>query len=367
MGNFFCQRGAEEGLPKLANNCVVVVEQNEEFLKFDFRSLSEEIFFQLISSSPNLTLEEEAGIRKGLMCLENRLYVFSFSISSFEDSRENYEIEEIKYIMDSLIKTLPRMEKLVTFNFMFSKSQTLLRFVGHEIMILNCAFSRYRSDSLRTYLKPVMDKNQISWENTIRDLGHGIRRKSYPVMRQGDSNLPTAGSLSTLLLETTKMELLVKSLPDIASSSKAITAAVKIIGGVVMLPYSLTAGWNILRGAVDATNIAISYSLSVVAKRVSDIFVEFDKLVIEVSYKVSRGGVTEAYIQSIKDTVLGWQRTLLRGKNGEELKSQRWEIYAAFVTMLTDLIFRLSPVTYLRNKFLIQVNHCFQFEVCSGK
>jgi len=334
--------------------------RRQDFTKNEVRSIRtdevvETFHRQVISSSFSVGIAGAIGTRKGLQTLEERINDFAHG--------QKYDQDEISRTIKAVKLLLPKMEELVSTSSKYSESYLCLYFLVYATMILNSAFGDGSSEVLTDQLISTLKTDRKDWMIKIRALEGPIQRKLALSIGKVDNKFGTPGSSSTLILETTKMELLIMSIPVEDTGSRAISILFKTIGAFVLLPLSAVSSLTMLKeGAIDAANMTLFYGQRAHAKAVSEIFIELDKLVLQASYKASTGELSEVYITNVRTKILELEKVYLKGKTEDEkgnqgLKSQRWEIYAAFATMLTDLILRLSPVTYLRNKFLKQVCH----------
>ena len=62
--------------------------------------------------------------------------------------------------------------------------------------------------------------------------------------------------------------------------------------------------------------------------------------------------ISVSSLQSLEKQVIELHDLLFVREDSVHSRLQRWEIYAAYCNMITELILHLSPLTYIRNLYL---------------
>ena len=270
------------------------------------------------------------------------------------------EVNEIERMIDAINRILKDMEELLTIPSKYVQSYVCFQLIGNIQYLFNDAsnesikylHSKCKDSTASTYN---IKKLQIEWLQDIRYLVRTLQRRNRNC------------SLSVLSLEATKVELLIHSIPDANAASRVIGGGLKILGGIINSFANRQFDMNIIRGVFDIAAVALSSTHRRLVKQVTDLLADMDRFATVVGIAIRNcNNISVSEIQCIEKQIVDLHNVLFVREDSVHSRLQRWEIYAAYCNMITELILHLSPLTYIRNLYL-KVSLCdvyhFQFSL----
>ena len=273
----------------------------------------------------------------------------SVSSSCEQTSCKNLlEVNEIEIMVDTISCIFSDMEELLTIPSKYVQSYVCFQLIGNIQYLFNDAsnetmkhlYSKYKDSNESTYN---IKKLQIRWLQEIRYLVRILQQRAH------NSNC----SLSALSLEATKVELLIHSIPDANAASRVIGGGLKIFGGIINSFANRQFEMNIIRGVFDVAAVALSSTHRRLVKQVTDLLADMDRFATAVGIAIRNcDDISVSSLQSLEKQVIELHDLLFVREDSVHSRLQRWEIYAAYCNMITELILHLSPLTYIRNLYL---------------
>ena len=320
--------------------------------------MEEEIdIISVAKSTKKLRSSRAAVVNEGLTGIKS-------AIISFKTQFHNYNEMELGNFPRAVDHFFVEISELMaTTEFNYAGTYGSLRIAVYTVHKLSDACHKSSGndgDLLKSIVKVrknAQRSSQSAWIKALRSLGGTVRHVSALSLRQGDS-VSLSCCFSALLLEVTKLELLLVSLPDPDARVKALRAGCEVLGGILTTALTLKLDWDVFKGISAAASLALSYYQRSMAKAVSDIFLRFENVAMEVCTGMfntndSNPPTVEWVKAKVKEVIDLEKEDYFTGPIG----SQRWEIYGAYALLRTEIIMCLSPVGNLR----LQVHNFFHF------
>lgn len=181
------------------------------------------------------------------------------------------------------------------------------------------------------------DEERSKWAKALSELRKEINTSA--VLKAS-----TSVSHSTLLLEVSKIELLVTSLPDAQEVAKLMSAGKSLVSGAMKLASFNPAGFkDILKGVVGAATVGVLKVQRAHATKLVEnfcAFIDHTQTLLgmfarhtaeftDTDVATHQGYVLDLYMERVHD---------VQGEGAQEPKPRRWEVQADFATFLTTVI-----------------------------
>ena len=260
-------------------------------------------------------------------------------------------------------------DAVVQFRDMFSVALSLLRTMNgvystiNNILVCGCKQNNGSADNYEE-----IKMKWSSWSSWSSNFSSKIG-KSVFLSNKSDtgSNTETTVSVSVLLLESSKLEVMSLAFPNPAMKGEAVRATVNVVVGAVSSVLKMSPDARLISGLLSSASLAIDDVRRRRAAFIVKIFIMFDSLVAfsyealkrPFSLKDANKMTTETFVasffvgkkenndsksqnsrvESIRDSIMSFQEDFVKDLHSS---MKRWEVLAAFAVMLTDIYLCVS-------------------------
>ena len=260
-------------------------------------------------------------------------------------------------------------DAVVQFRDMFSVALSLLRTMNGiystitYILVCGCKQNNGSADNYEE-----IKKKWSSWSSWSSNFSRKIGKSAFLSNKTDTgSSTETTVSVSVLLLESSKLEVMSLAFPNPAMKGEAVRATGNVVVGAVSSVLKMSPDARLISGLLSSASLAIDYVRRRRAAFIVEIFFMFDSLVAfsyealkrPFSLKDANKMTTETFVasffvgkkdnndsksqnsrvESIRDSIMSFQEDFVKDLHSS---MKRWEVLAAFAVMLTDIYLCVS-------------------------
>ena len=286
-------------------------------------------------------------------------------VSSCQLSNSRSSLTQLQEMCDTMMTCT---DVVVQIRDQFSVTLSLLRTMNGVYSIINniLVYECEQNDgSAHNYEE--IQKKWSSWSLWSSNFSRKIGKSAFLSNRSDTgSGTETTVSVSVLLLESSKLEVMSLAFPNPAMKGEAVRATVNVVVGAVSSVLKMSPDARLISGLLSSASLAIKVVRRRQAAFIVDIFSMFDSLVafsyetlkrpfslqdakdmttekfvasFSVERKDNNVSKSQSRVESIRESIMSFQEVFV---NDLHSSMKRWEVLAAFAVMLTDIYLCVS-------------------------